>query len=190
MNITELDSYNLADAVKFHSRLNPRLWTKDEHLLPEVKEKLLSIAEFFQEFLGVDDLKVKDITVSGSNAAYSYTKNSDIDLHLIVEMPDDPVYQELFNAKKYEFNDTHNIKIGGADVELYVQPIGQPHISQGIYSIRNNNWISVPQRKRARVDDTCVRDKVASLDARIHGAVKSKDLEAIAKLWNLNPSPH
>ena len=101
MNITELNSYNLADAVKFHRCLNPRLWARDEHLLPEVKEKLLSIAEFFQEFLGVDDLKVKDITVSGSNAAYSYTKNSDIDLHLIVEMPDDPVYQELFNAKNY-----------------------------------------------------------------------------------------
>ena len=184
MNITELDSYNLADAVKFHRRLNPRLWAKDEHLLPEVKEKLLSIAEFFQEFLGVDDLKVKDITVSGSNAAYSYTKNSDIDLHLVVDMPGDPIYQELFNAKKYEFNDTHNIKIGGADVELYVQPADQTHISQGIYSIRNNKWISIPRRKRAQVDDACVRDKVASLDARIHSAVRSKNLEAIARLWD------
>jgi predicted chitinase len=184
MNITELDSYNLADAVKFHRRLNPRLWAKDEHLLPEVKEKLLSIAEFFQEFLGVDDLKVKDITVSGSNAAYSYTKNSDIDLHLVVDMPGDPIYQELFNAKKYEFNDTHNIKIGGSDVELYVQPADQAHHSQGIYSIKNNDWISIPQRKRAQVDDACVRDKTADLDARIHAAVKSKNIEVIATLWD------
>lgn len=183
MNIHELDSYNLGDAVKFHRRLNPRLWGRDEHLLPEVREKLLAIAADFQEFLGVEDLNVKDITISGSNAAYSYTKNSDIDLHLVVEMPADPVYQELFNAKKYQYNDEHNIKIGGADVELYVQPADQPHISQGIYSVQHNNWISVPQRQRAQVDDACVRDKVSDLDARIHAAVKSKNIDAISTLW-------
>ena len=184
MNINELDSYNLADAVKFHRRLNPRIWGRDEQLLPEVRDKLLAIAADFQEFLGVDDLTVKDITISGSNAAYSYTKNSDIDLHLIVTMPDNPVYQELFNAKKYQYNSEHNIKIGGADVELYVQPADQAHHSQGIYSIKDNKWISIPQRKRAQVDDVCVRDKVASLDARIHSAVQSKNLEAVTRLWD------
>ena len=184
MNIHELSTYNLADAVKFHRRLNPRIWGRDEQLLPEVLDKLLAIAADFQEFLGVEDLDIQDITISGSNAAYSYTKNSDIDLHLIVAMPDNPVYQELFNAKKYQYNDEHNIKIGGADVELYVQPADQTHISQGVYSIRDNKWISIPQRKRAQVDDVCVRDKVASLDARIHSAVKSKNLEAVTRLWD------
>ena len=184
MNIHELDSYNLGDAVKFHRRLNPRIWGRDEHLLPEVRDKLLAIAADFQEFLGVDDLTVKDITISGSNAAYSYTKNSDIDLHLVVEMPADPVYQELFNAKKYQYNDEHNIKIGGADVELYVQPADQAHHSLGIYSVKNSDWISVPQRKRAQIDDACVRDKVSDLDARIHAAIKSKDLDRISTLWN------
>jgi putative chitinase len=184
MNIHELDSYNLGDAVKFHRRLNPRIWGRDEHLLPEVREKLLTIAEDFQEFLGVEDLNVQDITISGSNAAYSYTKNSDIDLHLVVEMPDNPVYQELFTAKKYQYNSEHNIKIGGADVELYVQPADQAHHSQGIYSIKDSEWQQIPQRKRAQVDDTCVRDKVADLDSRIHAAVKSKNLEAISTLWD------
>lgn len=184
MNIHELSTYNLGDAVKFHRRLNPRIWGRDEHMLPEVREKLLAIAADFQEFLGVEDLNVRDITISGSNAAYSYTKNSDIDLHLIVTMPDNPVYQELFNAKKYQYNSEHNIKIGGADVELYVQPSDQAHHSQGVYSIKNNDWISIPQRKRAQVDDVCVRDKVASLDARIHSAVQSKNLEAVSRLWD------
>jgi len=182
MNIHELDSYNLGDAVKFHRRLNPRIWGRDEQLLPEVRERLLTIAEDFQEFLGVKDLDVEDITISGSNAAYSYTKNSDIDLHIVVTMPDDPVYQELFAAKKYQYNNEHNIKIGGADVELYVQPADQPHISLGIYSVQHNNWISIPQRKRARIDDACVRDKVADLDARIHDAVRSGDQSKMATL--------
>ena len=182
MNIHELSTYNLADAVKFHRRLNPRIWGRDEHLLPEVRNKLLAIAADFQEFLGVEDLNVKDITISGSNAAYSYTKNSDIDLHLVVEMPADPVYQELFTAKKYQYNSEHNIRIGGADVELYVQPADQAHHSQGIYSVQHNNWISVPRRKRAQIDDACVRDKVADLDARIHDAVRSGDESKITTL--------
>jgi hypothetical protein len=47
MNIQELQSFNLADAAKFHFRLNPKIWDKDENLLPQVKEKLMSIAEDF-----------------------------------------------------------------------------------------------------------------------------------------------
>jgi hypothetical protein len=142
MNIQELDSYNLADAVKFNDRLNPRLWGEDEHLKPEVRRRLLEIANDFREFLGIKDLDLQDITISGSNAAYTYTPNSDIDLHLVVRMPEDEVYRELFDAKKFQYNEQHNIKIGGYDVELYVQDAAQPHISQGIYSIELIKGIS------------------------------------------------
>ena len=109
MNINELDNYDLKDAIRFHSRLNPGLWNNREHIKPEVREALLKIADDFREFLGVPDLQVKDITVSGSNASYSYTPHSDIDLHLVVEIPElyDPVYRELFNAKS--FNTTSKI---------------------------------------------------------------------------------
>lgn len=182
MNFHDLDNFNLADAVKFHSRLNPRIWGSDEHLLPEVQEKLQAIAADFQEFLGVDDLKVQDLTISGSNAAYSYSDNSDIDLHLVVEMPDDPVYKELFNAKKYQYNDEHDIRIAGVPVELYVQPADQKHVSQGIYSVKNSEWNQVPQRRRAKIDDSCVQHKAADLDARIHAAIKSGSAEAINRL--------
>ncbi len=66
MNITELDSYNLADAVKFNDELNPAIWSGDK-MRADVREKLLAIADDFREFLGLTDLEVKDITVSGSN---------------------------------------------------------------------------------------------------------------------------
>ena len=69
MNIQELDAYNLDDAVKFNDRLNPKLWDSSEHLKPEVRDRLLTIAEDFKEFLGVKDLDLQDITVSGSYAA-------------------------------------------------------------------------------------------------------------------------
>ena len=138
MNILELDSYRLGDAVKFNDKLNPKLWGSNEHLHPQIREQLLRIAEDFAEFLGVSNFEIKDITISGSNAAYTYTDNSDIDLHLVVDLPKadaSEVYRELFDAKKYQYNDQHNITIGGYDVELYIQNANQPHISQGIYSV-------------------------------------------------------
>jgi predicted chitinase/pyrimidine deaminase RibD-like protein len=185
MHILELDSFKLSDAVKFHNRLNPKIWGRDEHLLPEVREKLTAIADNFREFLGVGDLDVRDITISGSNAAYNYTPYSDIDLHLVVEFPaDNEIYQELFNAKKYQYNDEHTLSIGGVPVELYVQNAAESPVSQGEYSISREEWIQVPRRKRAKIDDTCVRAKVEDLDARIHSAIESGNAEAMGRLWD------
>jgi len=182
MKITELDSYNLEDAVKFNDQLNPRLWDDREHLRPEVRERLLEIADDFREFLGVTDLAIQDITISGSNAAYTYTPNSDIDLHLVVDMPDNPVYRELFDAKKFQYNEQHDIKIGGADVELYVQDADKPHISQGIYSLLNNDWIQVPRRVKSVVNDTSTRNKFEKVGRQIESAIKSGSLKRMTSL--------
>ena len=123
MNIEQLESFNLADAVKFHDKLNPLLWDKSEHLHPEIKDQLLEIAADFADFLGVDNLNLKDITISGSNAAFSYTPHSDIDLHLIVDLGDEAhkdIYRELFDAKKFIYNNEHKITIKGIPVELLI----------------------------------------------------------------------
>ena len=71
------------DAVIFHDTLNPDLWAKGQ-LNPKVRLKLLEIAKHFIQFIKVPNLNLQDITISGSNAAYTYTKHSDIDLHLVV----------------------------------------------------------------------------------------------------------
>jgi hypothetical protein len=186
MNIHELDSYDLGDAVKFNDQLNPRIWGADEKMLPEVREQLLRIADDFREFLGID-VEVHDITISGSNAAYTYTPHSDIDLHLVVDLPQadaSEVYRELFDAKKYAYNDQHNIKIGGYDVELYVQDANKPHHSQGIYSVKNDAWVSVPKRRRPDVDDISVQSKFEDLGNRIEAAIASGNYEKISAMAN------
>jgi hypothetical protein len=179
MDINELESYRLSDAVKFHDQLNPVLWGPDEHLHPRVRQALLTIADNFREFLGVDDLEIQDITVSGSNAAYNYTDHSDVDLHLVVNMPNNVVYRELFSAKKYEFNDEHNIRIGPHEVELYVQDAAEPHVSQGIYSVRDQEWRAVPRRRRAEINDASVRHKYEDLGHRIEAAIESDNLSRL-----------
>jgi hypothetical protein len=184
MNINELDSFNLSDAVKFNSELNPAIWSGNK-MKPEVREKLLAIADDFREFLGLDNLAVKDITVSGSNAAYTYTPHSDIDLHLVVDIPEadsNEVYRELFDAKKYQYNDQHNIKIRGYDVELYVENANQPPRSQGIYSVLNDDWVKIPLKRRANINDEAVASKYEDLAHRIESAVKSQDTEILSNL--------
>ena len=184
MNIHELDSYDLSDAVRFNSELNPALWGQDEHLDPQVRDQLLLIAEDFREFLGVPEINVKDVLLYGSNAAYSYTPNSDIDLHLVLDIPelDDDVYLELFNAKKYQYNDQHDIKIHGYDVELYAEPAGKPARSAGIYSVLNNDWVQVPRPIKSDIDDASVQSKYQDLGTRIEQAIQDQDLERMSKL--------
>jgi hypothetical protein len=176
MNLKELNSFKLSDAVTFHDKLNPKLWNGTK-LRPEVREQLLKIAEDFLTELGVHDLDVKDITISGSNAAYSYTKYSDLDLHILVDMgnlPVDEVYRELFTAKKTIYNDTHDITIHKIPVELYVQDSSQPVISLGEYSVMNDDWKRIPTKRRSDFDQTATKSKYEKLLSLIEIALQSK----------------
>jgi hypothetical protein len=184
MNIQELQSYNLADAVQFNDQLNPRIW-QDKKMLPEVRQRLLAIAADFSEFLGLGELELKDITVSGSNASYTYTPHSDIDLHLVVDLPvadSSDVYRELFDAKKFQYNQLHNITIGGYEVELYVENANSPPVSQGSYSVLHDHWIGYPRQRPATVNDNAVRSKYEDLSQRIEQAVDSGDADVIDNL--------
>jgi hypothetical protein len=104
--------------ITHHQELNSALWDNNQ-LRKDVRYKLLEIAKHFAEFLKVEKLQLKDITISGSNAGYNYSEFSDIDLHLVVEGAKDQ--EELFAAKKNQYNFTYDIKLNGVPVELYVQ---------------------------------------------------------------------
>jgi len=185
MNINELESLQLSDYIKFHDQLNPVLWDENQKLRPTVQQTLLAIAEDFREFLGIENIGLKDITVSGSNAGYNYTDHSDIDLHLVVDLPQadvSEVYRELFDAKKYQYNDLHNITVGGHDVELYVQNANEPHYSQGIYSVLNDQWNIFPKKIKTNIDDDSVISKYQDLQHRINSAVSHNDLDKIQEL--------
>jgi hypothetical protein len=181
MNLKELDSFKMSDAVKFHNELNPNLWY-GSRLRPEVKKQLKIIADDFIDELGVSGLDVLDLTISGSNAAYSYTPHSDLDLHILIDMnqlSNDEVYRELFNAKKTIYNDTHNIKIHGVPVELYVQDANEPVISLGEYSILQDKWLKLPSKRRANLDQNSARAKYEKLHTLIKHALKLKDLKRL-----------
>jgi Acetyltransferase (GNAT) family. len=181
MDINELESFKLSDAVAFHKELNPKLWD-NEKLDPEVRGQLLLIAEDFVEYLGISNLKVRDVTISGSNAAYSYTPHSDLDLHVLVdfnELPNNEVYQELFTAKKTLYNDAHDITVRNVPVELYVQDTNNPVQSLGEYSIVQDKWIRIPKKRRANFDEVATKAKYEKLGDLIELALKTKDAKRV-----------
>jgi len=181
MDLKELHDFKLSDALYFHTDLNQAIFDGD-HMNDEVRQQLLIIADDFIEHLGIDDLDVKDITLSGSNAAYSYTKHSDIDLHILVDMTgftDDDVYRELFDAKKIVYNDQHDIVINGYEVELYVQDANEPVISLGEYSILNNKWIKLPRKRKANLDQVAAKAKFKKIAKLAEFALRSNSYEKI-----------
>ena len=187
MDISELEDFKLSDAVVFHDDLNPNLWN-GTRLDPKVRKQLMLIAEDFITTLGISDLHVKDITISGSNAAYSYTPHSDLDLHILVDMdklPNNEVYRELFTAKKTLYNDQHNVSIRNVPVEVYVQDTNEPVKSLGEYSVVNDKWIKIPKKQRANFDQAATKAKYESLAELVDLAIKTADLDRVKKLIDM-----
>lgn len=175
----------LHDAIIFHKTLNPAIWDSGD-MRPEIRQALMNMAAEFKDYLGIDDLDIVDITVSGSNAAYTYTPHSDIDLHLVVKIPKklDQLYTELFDAKKNLYNMTHDQKIKGYDVEFYVQDVNNPVESIGIYSVLNGKWDQFPKRVKANIDDLSILSKVDAYTVRINDALQSNDYDKAKKAWD------
>lgn len=160
--------------VSVNKRLNPKIW-KDNTLDPKVRLKLLEIAKVFKKFLGID-IKIVDVTITGSNANYTWTEYSDLDLHLIVPGEPTPEQRELFNAKKSLWAEQHNITVKGLPVEVYVQGAEEPHHSTGVYSLIKNQWVHEPKKVKPNVDDAAVKAKKESVVHDIETALIGQDL--------------
>ena len=175
MRLRELQEQS--DFITVNKRLNPKIWDGDQ-LDPAVAQKLKEIADAFQEFIGID-LDVIDYTITGSNANYTWTDHSDLDLHLIIQGEVGEAARELFNAKKALWAEQHNITIKGLPVECYVQGKEEEHHSTGVYSIANNQWLVEPKKIKPEVDDSAVEAKKDSVIHDIETALLSKDLNKL-----------
>jgi predicted nucleotidyltransferase len=152
-----LSSFHLQD------ELNPKIWESSDKMSPKVRERLLEIAYEFIEFLGVDVI-VSDVVMTGSLANYNWSQYSDVDLHIIADFEqfsekELTLYEELFKLKKTLFNDKHNIKIYGYDVELYVQDETESHFSSGEYSVLFDEWITKPKKENVEIDTALIKNK-------------------------------
>jgi len=136
------------DPASFESKdqLQPEIW-RDKKLNPEVARKLKQIAQDFLEALE-KNVSMDDLRFTGSLANYNWSEYSDIDLHIVVDFSriDDKedLVKSYFDAERMKWNNAHDIKLFGFEVEIYVENKGEPHVSSGLYSILRGHWIEEP----------------------------------------------
>jgi predicted nucleotidyltransferase len=188
------NSQKILDSFSVKETLNPKVWENSEDpkkatMIPKVRKALMRIAEEFIDDLG-EDIFVEEIYLMGSLANFNWSEYSDFDLHVIVDFErygkQEELYKELFDLKKKLFNDKHNIKIFGYDVEVYAQGVSDEAHSDGVYSVMNNEWVHRPTKTHKNLDMSVLKTKIKSwtdkIDDVIEDAKSEGNAESLKKL--------
>lgn len=182
-----MDTRELEVKIEYHDELNPAMWDRDGEvntLKSNVQAALNKAAQAFIAFLKVPKVEIKDITITGSGANYNWTKSSDIDIHVVVDLGQaeqeyGSIVKEYFDAKKNVWNELHDISVKGIPVEFYVQDENEKHHSTGIYSLKDTEWVTVPKHEAPDVDDSAVKQKAQSMMRMIDAALESNKASVI-----------
>jgi len=169
------------ESFEKQTTLNEKFWKgDDDRLCPKVSRRLMAIVDDFIEGLDVP-VEIEDIRFTGSLANYNWSKYSDVDLHIVVDFAkideDIELVKSYFDAARMRWNDVHNIKIYGYEVELYVENVGDVHRSSGIYSVSNNMWIEEPDPNDVEIDIAAARKKSDNIHTQVNLIHKIVDAE-------------
>lgn len=142
---------SLKESLVLHSELNSKLFDGEGCLRKDVRDRLIEIGDEFVSSLKEDGvpLSVCDYWLVGSNAAYNYQPDSDVDLHIIVNMEDldvdEKILRILYDYIKSNWSQKYDITIKGHPLEIYLEDSRTSSASNGIYSIKRDRWIKVPE---------------------------------------------
>lgn len=187
----ELDQ-RIIQSFKPKDHLSDKIWDNESTLNPKIRKKLLEISDAFIEYIGVEFF-VHDIIFTGSLSNYNWSEFSDIDLHILIDMDEfdskkntdsisfHNMMKEFFDSKKNLWNEKHNIKIKGYDVELYVQDVNEEHTSSGVYSILNNKWLVKPESTKESIDEKQIIKKGEEYAKQIDKLIKDSKNKNITK---------
>jgi hypothetical protein len=172
--------------------LNPKIWEKSDgsvKMKRDVRDKLLEISYQFIEFLDVDII-VTDIVLMGSLSNYNWSRYSDIDLHVVANFSQYSekqidLYEKFFNLKKILFNQKHDIKLFGYEVELYVQDEAATHFSSGVYSVLFDDWSNKPKKESVNIDRKLLKKKTKqwmNIIDEVVDSIGDEDLESAKEI--------
>lgn len=177
--------------------LNDDVWN-DFEIDSEVREQLVRIAQDFYEKVELD-ADVVDIALCGSLCNYNWSERySDFDLHVIINFKDiDENYElveKLCDYAKKVWNEQHDIKIKGYDVEIAIQDSDDIKKSidkgrmGGVFSLLNNKWIKKPKKVDFEPDEDMISEKAKTIMMTVDDIEDSDDKyeefdEKISKVW-------
>ena len=175
----------------YKNTLSPLFW-QNKDFNQSIRKKILKIVEdFLKDFEYKID--VEDIRLTGSLANYTYNKYSDLDVHIIADFKkiskDKDIVKEALDGKRFVWNLRHNIFLKGHEVELYFEDTNEQHISSGVFSLLNNDWIKQPEYNPPQdINIDLVRLKVSNVidivDRMFKELEQTKDKQRIKLLYN------
>jgi predicted nucleotidyltransferase len=164
--------------AKDRNNLSKKLWDKDMKMSEEVLEKIEKIANDFIKSLKVS-APIRDIVITGSMANYNYTPQSDIDVHIIVDLERFGIQKDLaeafFDAARRIWNSKHDIRIKGHEVEVYVHEPKEVPKSAGSFSILDKEWVSLPIKSDLDYDRSTILKKSKDIADQIDNLAGKKN---------------
>lgn len=159
----------------YKDELNPKFW-QGEEFDGLVRTKLMQIAQDFYEGLQLQ-IPVIDVQLTGSIANYTWTDQSDLDVHVILDFTeineDKDLVKKALDGQRFMWNLRHPVVIKEHDVELYAQDVNEPHVASGLFSLMKNEWIKKPVWNEPTVDELDVDRKVEAYVTEIEEIEKA-----------------
>ena len=190
---------SLTEDIEKHDQLNSKLWNEDKTLKDEVREKIMEIVDKFLEQLEEDEIKidVEDIKIVGSNCSYNYTKDSDLDIHIVTNTKDlgseANLYPVIYDKYKSLFNSKYEINFYGIPVEVYVETSDtkleearkdSALRSNGIYSVLKNKWIKEPELEIIpEINEEDIKEEFNKWADKVANVTKSRQVEEIENFF-------
>ena len=141
------------ELLQMQPTLHPKIFSADERLLPDVRQKIMEAADFMirQRVSRFYGLKVADIVIVGSAGGYMYHENSDIDVRIFLET-DNPTIKNLSFFCQYcccaeldgDGTPLPVFYINGLFLDIAFAPTR--YDNGGNYSVLNDRWATRPRK--------------------------------------------
>lgn len=146
MNTLDIDSI-LADAELYthvHDNLNTAIFDNSGLMWSNVRDSIIHTVDCLLPEFTKYQIQVHDVVLVGSNATYVYNKNSDLDIHVVGDYSS--LTADIINQTLKDFYDKNYIPgIAGHDLEIIMSHYrGYLAVSDGIFSLKNNQWVRRP----------------------------------------------
>lgn len=155
-------------SFRIQDQLPKKVW-EDFKIKADIREQLLQIGRDFFEGTEIQ-AQVVDIILCGSLCNFNWSeKYSDYDLHITIsfrEVDEDyELVEKLCDYAKKVWNQQHDIKISGYEVEVCIQDnqimrdeLGTGKMG-GVFSLLENKWIKKPLQTDFKPNERMIKEK-------------------------------
>lgn len=148
--------------IRKHKNLDRKLWDENKSPHLPVRETLLEIVRAYidnvrdMHHLNIRDSDIKDVFIYGSCANYFYTRKSDIDMCIVIDLQSivgqnsNPGIEQILKMYWYNWAMAHKCLIMGRKVDVSIEDVNNTISKNGryrsgpAYSLLKNQWLFNP----------------------------------------------